>query len=92
MTWRLIRHSYSQKRSAKEARKEASDCLIGSYGSLGSRKERRKGASEDSTTVRYSKILMLAVDGVPAERLIEKNEVMELVFPDICGQRVYLLQ
>jgi hypothetical protein len=29
-------------------------------------KERRKGAFEGTTTVRYSKILMLAVDGMPA--------------------------
>jgi hypothetical protein len=63
-------HSHSQKRSAKEARKETNVYLIGTYGSLRSRslsKERRKGVSEGTTTVRYSKILTLAVDGVPED-------------------------
>jgi hypothetical protein len=39
-----------------------------------------------------AEILMLAVDGMQSGRLIESNEVVELVFLDICGQRVYLLQ
>jgi hypothetical protein len=79
----LIRHFHSQKSSAKEARNETNDYLTGSYGSLGNSsfsKERRKGASEGTTTARYGKILMLAADGMPTERLIESNEVMELVF------------
>ena len=57
--------------------------MIGSYGSFRSRsfsKERRKGAPEGTTTVRYNKNSHVSCRRNASERLIESNEVMELFF------------